>query len=330
MVRTMLRTACAGLALATAAWGAFAQGPQAAGYPTRTVKLLVASAAASSPDAIARMLAGRLTAAWNQPVVIENVPGLGGITGTERGVRQPADGYTLILSTSAGISVGPSIMEKMPYDPAKDLEPVSMVMQLPNLLVVHPSVPAKNLQELIAYVKAHPGKLRYGHPGSGTTPHLSAVLLNQSAGLVMEGIPYKASSQMTTDLLAGHYEVLFHNSSVVLPHAQAGAARIMGITSAERTPALPEVPTVAEAGKLPGFAVSAWWGLYAPAGTPPEIVAKVSADVAAALAHPDLKSWVEKQGGTVGGGTPQALRAFQTAETVKWRDIIKAANIKAE
>ena len=318
---------CLGATLAAAALGAAAQGTP---YPAKPVKLMVAAGTASSPDAIARLLASHLGAAWKQSVVVENVPGMGGITGTERGARQPSDGYTLVLSTSAGMAVGSSILEKMPYDPVKDFEPIALLMQLPNLLVIHPSVPAKNLQELIAYAKQNPGKLRYGHPGGGTTPHLSAVLLNQSAGIAMEGIPYKASSQMTTDLLAGHYEVLFHNSSVLLPHVQAGAVRAMGITGAQRTPQLPEVPTVAEAGKLPGFEVSAWWGLYAPAGTPPAVLAKVSADVAAALASPEIKGWIEKQGGQAGSGSPQALREFQAAETRKWRDIVKAAQIKME
>nr|WP_186329826.1 tripartite tricarboxylate transporter substrate binding protein [Variovorax boronicumulans] len=326
MFHKMFRRACLGAALAVAAVGAFAQGA----YPGKPVKLMVAAGTASSPDAIARLLANHLGTVWKQSVVVENVPGLGGITGTERGARQPADGYTLVLSTSAGMAVGSSILEKMPYDPVKDFEPIALLMQLPNLLVVHPSVPAKNLQELIAYAKQNPGKLRYGHPGGGTTPHLSAVLLNQSAGIQMEGIPYKASSQMTTDLLAGHYEVLFHNSSVLLPHVQAGAARAMGITSAQRTPQLPDVPTVGEAGKLPGFEVSAWWGLYAPAGTPPAILAKVSADVTAALASPEIKGWIEKQGGQAGSGGPQALREFQAAETRKWRDIVKNAQIKME
>jgi len=329
-MRKMFRNACVLAAIAGAALCASAQGQPAAAFPGKTVKLMVAAGTASSPDAIARMLAHRLGTVWQQSVVVENVPGLGGITGTERGARQPADGYTLLLSTSAGMSVGSSIMEKLPYDPVKDFEPISLLMQLPNLLVIHPSVPAKNLQELIAYARQNPGKLRYGHPGGGTTPHLSAVLLNQKAGLNLEGIPYKASSQMTTDLLAGHYEVLFHNSSVMVPHMRAGTVRVMGITSAERTATLPDVPTVAEAGNLPGFDVSAWWGLYAPAGTPPEIVAKISADVAAALGQPDIKGWIETQGGRAGGGSPQVLRAFQAAETKKWREIIKAANIKPD
>jgi tripartite-type tricarboxylate transporter receptor subunit TctC len=329
MFSKLLRNASAFVALIAAGTAASAQAQPAAepAFPTRPVKLMVAAAAGSSPDAIGRMLSNKLTAVWNQPVVVENAPGVGGIIGVERAARQPADGYTLVISTIAAMAVGPSVMDKMPYDPVKDFEHITLLMTLPNLLVVHPAVPATNLQELIAYAKQNPGKLRYGHPGVGTTPHLSAELLNQMAGLKLQGIPYRSSAQMTTDLLAGHYEVLFHNSSVVLPHARGGAARILGITSAERAAALPDIPTVAEAGNLPGFSVNAWWGLHAPAGTPADVVAKVHADVAAALSEPDVKSWIKDQGGTVGGGTPQALRAFQAAETQKWRNLISSANI---
>lgn len=330
MIRKLFRSTCAFAALAFAATAASAQAGPTPDWPTKPVKLIVAAAAGSSPDAIGRMLATRLSASWKQPVLVENVPGLGGITGTERAARQSADGYTLVVSTIGAMAVGGSLMEKMPYDPVKDFEPVSLLMSMPNLLVVHPSVPVTSLRELVAYAKQNPGKLRYGHPGIGTTPHLSGELLNQMAGLKMLGIPYKSSAQMMTDLLAGHYEVLFHNSSVVLPHARSGAARIMGITSAERAAALPDVPTIAEAGDLKGFSVYAWWGLHAPAGTPAAIVNKVSADVAATLAQPDVKGWIEKQAGTVGGGTPQALRDFQAAEALKWRDMIKSAGIKAE
>ncbi|HSV44672.1 MAG TPA: tripartite tricarboxylate transporter substrate binding protein [Ramlibacter sp.] len=299
-------------------------------YPIRPVKLIVAAAAGSSPDAIARQLAIKLGAMWSQPVVIENVVGLGGIVGTERAAKAPSDGYTLVLSTIGAMAVSGSLMEKLPYDPVKDFAPTSMAMSMPNLLVVHPSVPVSDVRGLIAYIKQNPGKLRYGHPGVGTSNHLSAEMFKQMAGVKMEGVPYKSSAQMMTDLLAGHYEVLFHNSSVVLPHARAGAAKILAITSVERSRMLPEVPTVAEAAGLPGFSVNAWWGIYAPAGTPPDIVTKISGDVAAAVTQSDLKTWIDNQGGVPGGGTPQALAAFQASETQKWRELIRAANIKAE
>ncbi|QJW83249.1 tripartite tricarboxylate transporter substrate binding protein [Ramlibacter terrae] len=330
MFDKLFRNLCALTALALAAGAASAQArPAATAFPTKPVKIIVAAAAGSSPDAIGRRLATGLGAAWNQPVLIENVAGLGGITGTDRAAKQPPDGYTFVVSTIGAMSVSGSLMQ-MPYDPDKDLAPVSLLMSMPNLLVVHPSVPVTSVKELVAYVKQNPGKLRYGHPGTGTSNHLSGELLQMMAGIKMQGVPYKSSAQMMTDLLAGHYEVLFHNSSVVLPHADAGKAKVLGITALERSPALPQVPTVADAGGIPGFAVSAWWGLYAPAGTPPDIIAKVSADVAAVLAQPENKSWVEKQAGTVGGGTPAQLGAFRAAETKKWRELIKSANIKAE
>ncbi|MGV3570549.1 MAG: Bug family tripartite tricarboxylate transporter substrate binding protein [Ramlibacter sp.] len=324
MLKQLFRNLCAFTAMAVAVGAASAQA-----FPTKPVKIIVAAAAGSSPDAIGRRLATGLGAAWNQPVLIENVAGLGGITGTDRAAKQPPDGYTFVVSTIGAMAVSGSLMQ-MPYDPEKDLAPVSLLMSMPNLLVVHPSVPVASVRELVAYVKQNPGKLRYGHPGTGTSNHLSGELLQMMAGIKLQGVPYKSSAQMMTDLLAGHYEVLFHNSSVVLPHAQAGKAKVLGITANERSTALPDVPTVADAGGIPGFAVSAWWGLYAPAGTPPDIIAKVSADVAAVLAQPENKSWVEKQAGTVGGGTPAQLAAFQAAETKKWRELIKTANIKAE
>ena len=296
-------------------------------FPDRPVKLVVASPAGSSSDVLSRKLANELGAKWKQPVVVENVVGLGGIIGAEKVAKQAPDGYTLLVGTISAMSVGRSLM-KLPYDPTKDFEPVTLGMSMPNLLVVHPSVPAKTLEELVAYAKQNPGKLRYGHPGVGTTPHLSAELLNEMTGMQMEAIPYKSSAQMATDLLAGHYEVLFHNSSVMMPYVQSGAARPLAVTSAERVSTLPNIPTVAESGKLKGFVVNAWWGIHVPAGTPADIVAKLNTDFNAALAQPDIRKWVEEQGGVVGGGTPEALFALQESEAKKWGDLIKKLNVK--
>lgn len=307
---------------------AVAQTSSAKDYPTRPVTLIVAAASASSPDNIARQLANELGAKWGQPVVIENIAGLGGILGTEKAGQRAADGYTLLISTISAMAVGSGLM-KLPYDPVKDFEPVTLSMSMPNLLVVHPSVPVKTLEELIAYGKANPNKLRYGHPGIGTTPHLSAELLKDMSGLSMQPIPYKSSAQMATDLLAGHYEVLFHNSSVMRPYVQSGKAQALGVTSAQRLATMSEVPTVAEAAKLKGFDVNAWWGIYVPAGTPPDIVAKLNQDLVDALKKPSIKNWVEEQGGIVGGGTPADLREHQAQETRKWHALIKSANIQA-
>ena len=299
-------------------------------FPTKPVRSVAPYSPGSGPDAVMRILSDKLSRSWGQQLVIDNKPGANGFIAISDAKRAAPDGYTVLQADNTHMALAPHLFKQLPYDPVKDFAPITLLMSMPNLLVVHPSVPAKNVKELIAYAKQNPGKLRYGHPGNGTTPHLSAELLNQMAGLKMEGIPYKSSAQMMTDLLAGHYEVLFHNSSVVIPHARAGGARILAITSAERTASLPDVPTLAEAGNLPGFSVNAWWGLYAPAGTPPDIVNKASADVSAVIAQAEVKNWIEGQGGIPGGGAPQTLRAHQAAETARWREIVKAANIKPD
>ena len=326
MYKKLWKTALISSAIAVGLGSAaFAQA--ADDYPNRNVKLIVAAAAGSSPDSVGRLLANELSQRWGHPVVIENSVGLGGIIGAEKAAKQPNDGYNLVLSTSGAMAVGGSMME-LSYDPVKDFEPISLVMSMPNLLVVHPSVPVKTLPELVAYVKENPGKLRYGHPGLGTTPHLSAELLKDQTGIEMMGIPYKASSQMATDLLAGHYEVLFHNSSVMMPHVEAGTAVALGVTSAERMPAMPNVPTVAEAGDLNGFEVNAWFGVYAPAGTPKEIVMKINKDMNEILSKPETLQWLEERNGRPGGGTPEDLAKHQANETTKWRALIEKAGIK--
>ncbi|MFA7668920.1 MAG: tripartite tricarboxylate transporter substrate binding protein [Burkholderiaceae bacterium] len=306
------------------------QAQSAENYPERAVKIMVAAATGSSPDSIGRLVAHKLSEKWGQSVLIENVAGLGGIIGTERAAKQTPDGYTLLLSTIGGMSVGVSVMDNLPYDPVKDFEPITMAMSMPNLFVVHPSVPVKTFDELMAYIKENPGKLRYGHPGAGTTGHLSGEMLKQRMGIKdLLGIPYKSSSHMTTDLLAGHFEVLFHNSSVLLPHVRSGAATGLGVTSRERIAAMPDIPTIAESG-LPGFEISAWWGFYAPAGTPKEIVQKVSEDINAIIAEPEVQDWIIERMGTPGGGTPEELAAFQASETKKWAEVIKNADIPTE
>ena len=305
------------------------QAQSAENYPERAVKIINSSATGSSPDAISRLIAHKLSEKWGQSVLIENIAGLGGIIGTERAAKQTADGYTLLLSTIGAMSVGVSVMDNLPYDPVKDFVPITMSMYMPNLFVVHPSVPVKTVEELVAYIKANPGKLRYGHPGAGTTGHLSGEMFKQQMGVEMLGIPYKSSSHMATDLLAGHFEVLFHNSSVMLPHVRSGAATALGVTSLERVAAMPDVPTLSESG-MPGFSINAWWGFYAPAGTPPEIIKKVNQDINAIIAEPEVQAWITERMGTPGGGTPEELAAFQASETKKWAEVIKNADIPTE
>ena len=298
-------------------------------YPDKPVRMIVPAPPGSGPDAIGRILAAKLTEMWAQSVVVENVVGAGGNLGHDRGAKAAPDGYTMLMGLIGPMSVTASLGEKMPFDPVKDLAPVTLLIRLANILAVHPSVPAANLRELIAYVKQNPGKVRYGHPGSGTSNHLSAEQFNMMAGLSISGVPYKASSQMTTDLLGGHIEMMFHNAPVVLPHVRSGALRGIAITGAQRNAAAPDIPTLNEAG-VPGYEVTSWYAMYVPVGTPAAIIARLNADIAKVLAMSEVRTWIEAQAGSAGGGSPEALAEFQVAETVKWRTLIKAANIKPQ
>jgi len=324
LVRT-LRSVVTGALLAVMAVGAHAQ----ASFPSKPVRMIIPAPPGSGPDALGRILGNRLSEAWGQPVVIENVVGAGGAIGHERGARAAPDGHTLLMGLIGPMSVTVHFGEKMTYDPVKDLAPVKLLLKLANLLVVHPSVPAKNLSELIAYAKANPDKLRYGHPGSGTSNHLSAEQFNLMAGVKTSPVPYRASSQMTTDLIGGHIDIMFHNLPVVLPHVKTGAMRALAITSAQRNPAAPDIPTVAELG-VQGYEVTPWYGMYVPAGTPRSVIDRLNADIGKALGTTEVTTWISAQGGEPGGGTPEQLAAFQAAETAKWGALVRAANIKPQ
>ena len=300
-----------------------------AGFPERPVKMIIPAPAGSGPDALGRLLAQKLSDTWGQPVVIENVLGAGGNLGHERGAKAPADGHTMLMGLNGPMSVSSSLYEKLPFDPVRDLAPITLLMKGPNILVVNPSVRINNLQELIAFTKASPAKLRYGHPGAGTSLHLAAEQLNMMAGIRIPGIPYKSSAQMTVDVLGNHIEMIFHNVPVVLPHIRSGALRAIAITSLQRNPAAPEIPTFAEAG-LAGYEITSWQAMYAPAATPHPILTKMNADVVKALAEPELRQWMAANATVPGGGSAADLAAFQAAETLKWKNLISARNIRAE
>lgn len=322
---TTLAAACLAMGEASAQ----ARPAGAPGYPEKLVRMIVPAPAGSGPDVLGRILGNKLGEMWGQTVVIDNIVGAGGNIGHDRGAKAPPDGYTILMGLIGPMSVSSSLVDKMPFDPVKDLVPVTLLVTLPNILVVHPSVPVTNLQELIAYVKQNPDKLRYGFPGFGTSNHLSAEQFNSMAGIKIKGVSYKASAQMTTDVIGGHIEMVFHNAPVLLPHIRAGSLRGIAITSAQRNAAAPDIPTLSESG-VPGYQVTSWYAMYVPAGTPQAVIARLNADIAKALALPDVKAWMVAQGGVAGGGTPEELAAFQAAETVKWRNLIKTANIKAE
>ncbi|HEY5291345.1 MAG TPA: tripartite tricarboxylate transporter substrate binding protein [Burkholderiales bacterium] len=298
-------------------------------YPDKSVRVVVPAPPGSAPDFLVRLVGQRLSEAWGQPVVIDNIVGASGNIGTERVAKAPADGYTLLFNTIGPIAVNVSLFDKLPYDPVKDLAPISLVAKMPNILTVNPSVPVKNLAELIALAKKEPGRLRYGTAGPGTTQHLSGELLNTLAGIKLVGVPYKSSAQMTTDALSGQIEVLFHNAPVLLPHLKSGGLRGIAITSAKRSPSVPELPTMAEAG-VPGFEITAWFGFMAPRGTPQAIIEKIHADVARIVASPDVRERILAQASEPVGNSPEEYAAFINEEITKWRAVIKQANVKAE
>lgn len=310
-----------------AGWApAFAQG----GYPNKAVKVIIPGGAGSGPDTLTRVLTSKLADLWGQPVVAENVVGAGGNIGHERGAKAPGDGYTLLLGMIGPMSINPTLQEgKLGFDPVKDLVPITMVSRYPNMLVVHPGVPAKNMQEFLAYARANPGKLRYGTPGAGTTPQLSAVMFSTMANVKMLEVPYKSSAQMTTDLIGGHIDLMFLNPAAVLPHVKSGALRAIAVTSPSRQPYAPDVPTVAESG-VPGFEVSSWYGLFAPAGTPPAVVAKVNADLLRIMSQPDVREQFISRGDEPFAGTPDQAGNYLKGEIAKWNRVIRSAGIKVE
>lgn len=329
--RRVLGTALAGPVVACwPAARAGAQTPAGAAYPNRTVRVIVPGGAGSGPDILARSLMSKLAELWGQPVVVENVVGAGGNIGHERAAKSAGDGYTLLLGMIGPMAIGPSLQAgKLGFDPVKDLAPITMVSRYPNILAVHPSVPAKTLQELLAYAKANPGKLRYGTPGSGTTPHLSAVMLSTMAGVQLTEVPYKSSAQMTTDAMAGHIDMIFLNPGALLAHVKSGAMRGIAVTSTTRQPYAPELPTMIESG-LPGYEVQSWFGLFAPAGTPPEVIAKVNADLLRVLAMPDIRQQYQARGDESFFGTPEQAGSYLRAEIDKWGRLIRDAKIRLE
>ncbi len=297
---------------------------QAQTYPSKPIRMIVPFPPGGTTDILARAIGAELTKAWGQPVVIENRPGAGGNIGSEAVAKSPGDGYTLLMGTVGTHGINPSLYKKMPYDAVKDFAPVTLVALVPNILVVHPSVPAKSVAELIALAKKQPGKLTYASSGNGTSIHLSGALFESLAGVQMVHVPYKGSAPAVTDLLGGQVNMMFDNMPSALPHVKAGKLRALGVTSAKRSPAVPDVPTIAEAG-VKGYEASSWFGVLAPATTPKDIVAKLNAEIAKSLGTPEMKEKLSSQGAEPVGNTPEQFGAFIRAEIDKWAKVVKAS-----
>jgi tripartite-type tricarboxylate transporter receptor subunit TctC len=302
---------------------------QPAPYPNRPVKFVVPFPPGGNLDFLARTMQPKLSEFLGQQVIVENKGGAGGIVGAEYASKQPNDGYTLFLGNTGTIGLYVSVYPKLPYDPVKDFDAVGMITANAVLTVVHPDVPAKTMQELIAYAKANPGKVNAGVAGSGSLLHFATELLKSHAGIDLVVVPYKGSGPVVTDLLGGQVQMSIDAPSVFMSHVKAGKLRALAVTGKARLPALPEVPTFEEAG-LKGFDASGWQGMLVPAGTPAAIVARLSDALLKTLAVPDVRERMVAAGLEVAPSTPQQFTAHIRAEIDKWNRVAKAANLKVE
>ena len=300
---------------------------QPTSYPSRPVRVVVAFPAGGATDTIARLVGQRLSDSWRQPVLVDNRAGATGALGSEHVAKLPGDGYTLLMGTASTHSVAPAVNPKLPYR-LSDFAPVSLVATFPNMLVVHPSVPARTVTELIALLKANPGKLNFGSSGIASSIHLGGELFKMMTGTDMVHVPYKGSAPALNDLLAGQIQLMFDNMTTVWPHAQSGRLRALGVAGLERSPAAPDVPAIAET--LPGFEANSWVGFFAPADTPPEIVRRIAAETRRALSVPEVSQKLRELGAQPVGGTPEEFAEFVRRDTERWRKVAATANVKPE
>lgn len=312
---------CVSVVLLAATMAAHAQ----TAYPTRVVRLIVPSSPGGGTDISARILAPQLTQFLGQQVVVENRPGAGTMIGGEAVARAAPDGYTLLMGIST-LAINPAMYKKVPYDALKDLAPVSQAVALSNVLVIHPSLPSRNLKEFIAFAKARPGQINFASAGKGTSPHLSMELFLVLAKLKMLHVPYKGSGPGVTDLIAGHVPVMMPNMLSAQPHIKSGRIRALGVTGTKRAPGADDIPTIAEAG-VPGYEAVQWYGVLAPAATPRDIITKLHAGVVRALQNPDVRQRLLNDGAEPVGSSPEQFGTYIRAETEKWAKVIKAAGI---
>jgi tripartite-type tricarboxylate transporter receptor subunit TctC len=315
------------LALATLAAGT--SGALAADYPSRPVRLVVPFSAGGTSDFLARTIAEKLGGALGQPVIIDNKPGAGGNIGSDIVAKADPDGYTLLLGTVGTHAINSSLYKKMPYDAGKDFAPVTLVAAVPNMLVVHPSLPVKSVQELIALGKAKPGTLSFASSGHGSSIHLSGEMFKSLTEVDMLHVPYKGSSPAVSDLLGGQVNMMFDNMPSSLPHVKAGKLRALAVTSATRSPAMPDLPTLAESG-IKGYDAAAWFGILAPAGTPPEVVRNLNAEIIKVLKMPEVTARLSAQGAVPTTNTPEQFAAYIKSETAKWANVVKASGAQID
>ena len=291
-------------------------------YPSKAITMIVPFSAGGTTDILARIVGQALGQELGETIIIENKPGAGGNIGAQQAARSKADGYTLFMGTVGTHAINQSLYKKLPYDPSKDFAPLSRVANVPNLLVAHPSRPYKTVQEMIDFAKKHPGEVTYGSPGSGASPHVSGALFQSLTGAQISHIPYKGSAPAISDLLGNQIAVMFDNMPSAIQHVRSGKLRPIAVTSAQRSPELPDVPTIAEAG-VPGYEAMSWFGLWAVAGTPKPVLDKLYTSLAKVLKDPGVAKKIADQGGSITIDTPAQFEAFIQSEAAKWGKVVK-------
>ena len=301
----------------------------AAGYPDKPIRMLVGFAAGGGTDTTARAIGQPLSEVLGQQIIVDNRPGAAGNIAADITAHSVPDGYTILMGTIAALAINPSLYQKLPFDPIKDFEPISLAVSSMNVLVVHPSVPAKNVKELIALAKAQPGKLSFGSSGVGGAGHLAGVLFDQLAGTKMVHVPYKGGAPAIIALVSGEVNLVFATAETAVPQVKANKIRALGVTTAKRSALLPDLPTIAEGG-LPGYEANNWYGLLAPAKTPAAIIERLNRDVVKVLNMPNVKEQLFRSGLDASPSTPKEFSAYIKSEMAKWAKVVKASGAKAE
>lgn len=313
-----------GFALALAAVLAHSQA-----WPSKPIRYIVPFAPGGTTDILARTVGDKLAIALGQPVVIENKPGAGGGVGAEITAKSTPDGYTIMGGTISTHAINASLYKSLPYDPVRDFAPIVLIARVPNMLVVHPDVPAKDVAELVALLRANPGKYTFASAGNGTSQHLSGELFKSMAGAEMQHVPYKGSPPALQDVMGGQVSMTFDNITTAWPLAKGGKLRALAVTTAKRSAIAPDVPTLAEAG-LPGFEVGSWQGVFAPAGTPPDIVRRLNAEIVKILNTQEVRDKLAALGAEVVGNTPEEFATMVKAEVGKWADVVKKSGARVD
>ena len=298
-------------------------------YPAKAIRYVVPCPAGGPLDIVARAIGQELNKSWGQAVVIDNRPGAGGNIGADLVAKAPADGYTILMGAVSTHAINVTLYNKLPYDPIRDFAPVTLITSVPNVLVVHPSVPANNVKELIALAKSRPGQLNFASGSTGSAGHLAGELFNSMAGVRMTHIPYKGAAPAVVDLMAGHVSLMFDNMSSALPNIKATRVRALAVTTLKRSPLLPQLPTISDAG-LRGFDIATWFGIFAPAGTPPDIVARLNSEIVRILHTPEMKERLALLGAEPIGNKPDEFAAFVRAEIPKYAKVIQASGARAD